>query len=163
MKSFLIGALAFVCTPFLFAETAPNKKPTGEVYTYKEVDGVAREIEIYFPEGHKASGQRRPGIILFHGGGWGGGTRQAFSDQCNYFASRGLVAATVTYRLVTKAERAKMKDERPRRAFAFLMRRVRSAGSSKMPKSWASIRNVLSREEVPRAVTSVSLRRRIPA
>jgi acetyl esterase/lipase len=104
-----------VCTPFLFAETAPNEKPTGEVYTYKEVDGVAREIEIYFPEGHEASGKTRPGIILFHGGGWGGGTRQAFSDQCDYFASRGLVAATVTYRLATKKAAAELKEGQSRK------------------------------------------------
>lgn len=115
MKSFLIGGLACVCTPFLFAETAPNEKPTGEVYTYKEVDGVAREIEIYFPEGHEASGKTRPGIILFHGGGWGGGTRQAFSDQCDYFASRGLVAATVTYRLATKKAAAELKEGQSRK------------------------------------------------
>jgi acetyl esterase/lipase len=67
-------------------------------------------MEIYFPKGHDASKKTVPGIILFHGGGWGGGSRKAFSYQCNYFASRGMVAATVTYRLRTKADRATMKD-----------------------------------------------------
>ena len=84
--------------------------PDGKVYVYKQVDGVNREAEIYFPKGHDASKKTVPGIILFHGGGWGGGSRVAFSYQCNYFASRGMVAATVTYRLRTKEDRAALTE-----------------------------------------------------
>ena len=80
--------------------------PEGKVYVYKQVDGVNREMEIYFPKGERASKKPVAGIILFHGGGWGGGSRVAFAYQCNYFASRGMVAATVTYRLRTKEDRA---------------------------------------------------------
>ena len=83
--------------------------PSGKVYTYKEEGEVKRELEVYFPEGHEKAKKPVPGIILFHGGNWSGGTRAAFSYQCDYFASRGLVAATVTYRLATKEEKAKMK------------------------------------------------------
>ena len=84
--------------------------PKGKVYVYKQVDGVNREMEIYFPREHDASKKTAPGIILFHGGGWGGGSRLAFSYQCNYFASRGMVAATVTYRLRTKEDRAALTE-----------------------------------------------------
>ena len=89
--------------------------PKGKGYTYKEAKGVPREIEVLFPEGHEASNEAKPGIILFHGGGWGGGSRQAFSYQCDYFASRGLVAATVTYRLATKENSAKLKEGESRK------------------------------------------------
>ncbi|MFT5131315.1 MAG: arylsulfatase A, partial [Rhodothermales bacterium] len=82
--------------------------PAGKVYVYKTVDGQAREMEIYFPNG-KPPATPVPGIIMFHGGGWGGGDRGQFRYLCHYFASRGLVAATVTYRLATKAEKAKMR------------------------------------------------------
>ena len=78
--------------------------PAGKIYVYKQVDGVNREMEIYFPKGERASKKPVAGIILFHGGGWGGGSRVAFAYQCNYFASRGMVAATVTYRLRTKED-----------------------------------------------------------
>ena len=84
--------------------------PEGKVYVYKQVDGVNREMEIYFPKGHDDSKKAVPGIILFHGGGWGGGSRVAFSYQCNYFASRGMVAATVTYRLRTKEDQAALTE-----------------------------------------------------
>ena len=94
-----------------------NNPPLGKVYVYKEVDGVTREMEIYFPKGHDSSKKTVPGILLFHGGGWGGGTRVMFSYQCNYFASRGLVAATVSYRLATKAEKQSMRGEKSFKRF----------------------------------------------
>jgi acetyl esterase len=87
-----------------------NNPPQGKTYVYKTVNGVASELEIYFPK--VKSKEPVPGIILFHGGGWGGGSREMFSYQCNYFASRGLVAATVTYRLATKQEKQDMKGEK---------------------------------------------------
>lgn len=116
MKLSALGLVACVFIPFINVEAEEKEElPKGKVYTYKEVKGVAREIEIFFPEGHQVSGEARPGIILFHGGGWGGGKREAFSYQCDYFASRGLVAATVTYRLATKEAAAKMKEGRSRK------------------------------------------------
>ena len=80
-----------------------NDSPKGKVYVYKEVDGMTREMEIFFPKDHDPSKKSVPGVIMFHGGGWGSGSRVMFSYQCNYFASRGLVAATVTYKLAKKA------------------------------------------------------------
>jgi len=78
--------------------------PEGKIYSYKEEDGVTREMEIHFPKGHDATTESVPGIIMFHGGGWGGGKRDQFRYLCHYFADRGLVAATVSYRLATKAD-----------------------------------------------------------
>ena len=80
-----------------------NDSPKGKVYVYKEVDGMTREMEIFFPKDHDPSKKSVPGVIMFHGGGWGSGSRVMFSYQCNYFASRGLVAATVTYKLAKKS------------------------------------------------------------
>ena len=79
----------------------------GKIYTYKEEDGVTREMEIHFPKDHDAATELVPGIIMFHGGGWGGGKRDQFRYLCHYFADRGLVAATVSYRLATKADNGK--------------------------------------------------------
>ena len=87
------------------------ESPASKIYTYKEVDGVKRELEIHFPENHKSTKEPVPAIILFHGGGWGGGERKALRPQCKYFANRAIVAPTVTYRLVTKEDRAAMKGK----------------------------------------------------
>ena len=50
-----------------------NDIPEGKIYSYKEEDGITREMEIHFPRDHDPSTESVPGIIMFHGGGWGGG------------------------------------------------------------------------------------------
>lgn len=59
-------------------------------------------MEIYFPKNHDPAKSKVPGLILFHGGGWAGGTLDQFRAACAYFASRGLVCATANYRLGEK-------------------------------------------------------------
>jgi acetyl esterase/lipase len=95
MKYFL--ALFLVASGSLFA--ADNQKSVGEMFVYKKVDG--RELKLYVnkPADWKSSDQR-PAIVFFHGGGWVGGTPSSFNGHCEYFASRGLVCATVEYRLI---------------------------------------------------------------
>ena len=82
-------------------ETSPVP---GKRFVYKEIDGKPVEMEIYFPEGWDPAKRKYPGIILFHGGAWGNGSLAAFQYQCQYFASRGLVAATSNYTLVKSKE-----------------------------------------------------------
>jgi len=77
--------------------------PVGKVHIYKNEGDTAREIEIFFPKNHDPKKKAVPGIIMFHGGGWGGGHRKQFRYLCHYFSARGLVAATVTYKLASKA------------------------------------------------------------
>ncbi len=77
--------------------------PVGKVHIYKNKGDTAREIEIFFPKDHAPQTKAVPGIIMFHGGGWGGGHRKQFRYLCHYFSTRGLVAATVTYKLAAKA------------------------------------------------------------
>lgn len=78
--------------------------PPGERRTYKESAGKPRELELYFPPNHDPAKAKVPGLILFHGGGWGGGNLKQFRTACAYFASRGLVCATAEYRMLTKEE-----------------------------------------------------------
>lgn len=69
-------------------------------YLYKTSGGKPRGIEVFSPEGRDPATEKTPGIILFHGGNWTDGTPAEFHDVCRYFASRGLVAATVDYRML---------------------------------------------------------------
>jgi len=87
---------------------AGDDTPPGKVYVYKQSDGQPRELEIYFPENHDPAKAKVPGLILFHGGGWSGGNRGQFRAACQYLASRGLVAATVTYRMLSADEAKKL-------------------------------------------------------
>ena len=98
----LIILMVFVAT------AAQANTPKGEVYTYKTAeDGTPRQMEIYFPEGHDPKTAKVPGIIMFHGGGWTSGDRGQFRYLCEYFASRGLVAATASYQLAPKSKKDK--------------------------------------------------------
>jgi acetyl esterase/lipase len=45
-----------------------------------------------------------PAVLCIHGGGWRGGKRQDLSQLMKTLASRGFVAATISYRLVPKAK-----------------------------------------------------------
>jgi acetyl esterase len=109
--SAIIPLFLLILSLFSLAHAQRVKGPAGKVYTYKETDEGKRELEVYFPKGHSTAKKPVPAIIFFHGGGWGGGSRDVFKYQCAYFASRGIVAATVTYRLATKKAKAAMKGK----------------------------------------------------
>ena len=82
--------------------------PAGKPYVYKHSASKPREMEVFFPPGHDPLKSRAPGMILFHGGNWRGGSLAQFRVACAYFASRGMVCATANYRMLTKAEAKKL-------------------------------------------------------
>jgi len=110
----LLFALLLLSIPSLAQNTAKKKSglgadaPPGKPYIYKESAGKPRQMEIYFPPGHDAAKAKVPGMILFHGGAWGGGSLGQFRIACAYFASRGLVCATAEYQMLSKADAAKL-------------------------------------------------------
>ena len=42
---------------------------------------------------------RTPAVLLIHGGGWVGGEKDGLAELCHYFAEKGILAASVEYRL----------------------------------------------------------------
>lgn len=110
----LLFALLLLSIPSL-AQNAAKKKsglgadaPPGKPYIYKESAGKPRQMEIYFPPGHDPAKAKVPGMILFHGGSWTGGSLGQFRIACAYFACRGLVCATAEYQMLSKADAAKL-------------------------------------------------------
>lgn len=96
----LTFALTFLaCSPAFAAEAKAKPAFLGEERVYKQVEGRGLRLFIVKPEDWKATDQR-PALVLFHGGGWTGGTATQFNDQAAYLAKRGLVCAQVEYRLV---------------------------------------------------------------
>ena len=71
-------------------------KPDKEV-VFKSFDKDPLELNVFFPEGWKAS-DKRPAIVFFFGGGWRSGTPAQFFPQSRYLASRGMVAVSAQYR-----------------------------------------------------------------
>ncbi len=101
MKRALLGLLSVL---FLI-ETSPcaekGKAPLGQPYVYKTVGD--RELKLYVenPPGWAAS-DKRPAVVIFHGGGWTKGGPWLFNDQVKYLTLRGLVCVQVEYRLLDK-------------------------------------------------------------
>jgi len=80
----------------------PPEAPAGKPFIYKTSAGKPRKMEIFFPPNHEPAKTKVPGMILFHGGGWSGGSLDQFRTACAYFASRGLVCATAEYQMLGK-------------------------------------------------------------
>jgi acetyl esterase/lipase len=114
-----------IAAPLLTATAAPKKAANpgnapddtaqvsvepGKTFVYKQSGGKPQELEVYFPAGWDAAKSKVPGVILFHGGSWTGGNLDQFRYACKYFASRGLVAATVNYRMLSKPEQSKLPE-----------------------------------------------------
>ncbi len=91
----------------LHAEPNPsNHIPPGKVFVYKTSHGQPQKIEVYFPKNFDPTKEKVPGVLLIHGGGWSGGDLSQFRYACEYFAKRGLVAATANYYMHNESERA---------------------------------------------------------
>jgi acetyl esterase len=105
MKHILIILLSVLFTPLVTLYAADKDEgdgAAGKPYIYKTSGGKERQMEVYFPPNHDPAKAKVPGLILFHGGAWTGGTLDQFRYACAYFASRGLVCATVEYQMLAK-------------------------------------------------------------
>src|SRR4051812_18490327 len=84
-------------------QTRPGRDAAavGEPHVYKKVDGRELTLWVVRPDAG-AEKKARPAIVFFHGGGWVGGSPSLFNRHAEYFASRGMVAVQVEYRLLKK-------------------------------------------------------------
>lgn len=83
------------------AKPAPKSLPGSRAEIFKTVGEVELPIHIFEPANHQP-GDKRPAIVFFFGGGWRGGTPAQFQNQCEYLASRGMVAMTAEYRVLSR-------------------------------------------------------------
>ena len=79
----------------------PPQLPGAKAEVYKTVGDVKLNLYIFTPDGHKAD-DKRPASVFFFGGGWTSGSPGQFQHQCEYFASRGMVAITADYRVASR-------------------------------------------------------------
>jgi len=81
--------------------TYPPVMPDSRAETYKTIGPTNLQLYIFTPKDHAAT-NRRPAIVFFFGGGWTSGSPQQFEKECQYFASRGMVAITADYRVASR-------------------------------------------------------------
>ena len=70
-------------------------------HVYKTIDSIDLTLNIYYPGGMLPS-QATPSVIFFFGGGWVNGDPSHFAPQCEYLASKGIIAVAADYRTASK-------------------------------------------------------------
>jgi acetyl esterase/lipase len=107
-----------------------------EAIPYSALHTDARVLDVFLPEPAEARGAA---ILWIHGGGWSAGARKHWHALCRHFAERGLVCASIDYRLVPAwTWPAQVEDVRLAMAFlrahasewGFAPDRIAAAGSS---------------------------------
>ena len=98
MKRSLAVALALLGVSLIWAS---NPQEKGEVrfeknLTYAKAGGQDLQLDLAMPKEGKGP---FPCVMCVHGGGWRAGKRQDLTKLTETLASKGFVAATVTYRL----------------------------------------------------------------
>ncbi|MFQ6035072.1 MAG: alpha/beta hydrolase fold domain-containing protein [Sedimentisphaerales bacterium] len=68
---------------------------------YKTIGEVELKLHIFEPP-HRDRNTLSPAIVFFFGGGWTSGSPTQFYHQCDYFASRGMVAISAEYRVKSR-------------------------------------------------------------
>jgi len=68
---------------------------------YKTADGEDLQLHVFNPAGFQTK-DLRPAILVFHGGGWVGGTAKSFYPFAAHFANLGLVGISADYRLIKR-------------------------------------------------------------
>ncbi len=91
-------AVVLLAAPAAAGQAKGGRGPSGRPEVYKRVGDVKLRLFVHEPKGHQAS-DKRPAIVFFFGGGWVGGSPRQFQPHAAYFASRGMVAMTVEYRV----------------------------------------------------------------
>lgn len=79
--------------------TETTVRPT--LVVYKTIGEVELKLHIFEPPGRNEK-ELLPAIVFFFGGGWVGGTPTQFYHQCDYLASRGMLAISAEYRIKSK-------------------------------------------------------------
>ena len=88
-------------TLFLFFFNLIFSQISPERVLYKSTDQADLNLFVYKPVDFDKS-QNYSCIVFFHGGGWNSGDYKQFERQSIYFASRGMVAFSVEYRIRNK-------------------------------------------------------------
>lgn len=70
-------------------------------YVYQSEDGFELVAHCFFPDNHDPA-KPTPAIVFFHGGLWDVSMTTQFAPHCMHFASRGMVAVAVEYRVSSK-------------------------------------------------------------
>lgn len=100
-KPILLSIFALSFATSLAKPSYPPKMTEAREFVYKHVDETELSLWVFQPLKHKKE-DKKASIVFFFGGGWKGGSPAQFEKQCQYLASRGMVAITADYRVSSR-------------------------------------------------------------
>lgn len=109
-------------------ELARTMEPSRRI-VYKRVTGEKLELHLFAPDEHRSQ-DRRAAFVIFHGGGWTGGSPRRSYPFAKHFAQRGMVGISVGYRLLRRDSPTTVFDcvRDARSAVRFVRRRAKQWG-----------------------------------
>lgn len=96
------SATVLVCAAICASTTPAQDTYTKENHVYKTVDDTSLSLTLYRPVDATTAAPARPIAVFFFGGGWRSGSTEQFTPHCEYLAGRGMLAATVDYRVASR-------------------------------------------------------------
>lgn len=84
------GTVHLVTTPVKTNEIVYKTTPQGDL-----------KLHVFSPAGEMQTAVQRPCVVFFFGGGWKSGSYLQFVPQSEYLASRGIVAISADYRILS--------------------------------------------------------------
>ena len=85
-------------TFFAVAAFAADEIPNAEI-VYKKVGDRELRLFVFQPTEARTGNERRPAVLVIHGGGWQRGSAQNTHKIADYFSRHGLVGVSLEYRL----------------------------------------------------------------
>lgn len=126
----LLAAWGLAAVPAGWADDAKAKAPfdvqvVEDVVYYdgKDADEKKHKLDLYLPKGQKDV----PVLFWVHGGGWRNGDRKGTQALGQFFASKGLCFATISYRLTPQVKHPGHVQD-VARAFAWTVQNVGKHG-----------------------------------
>jgi acetyl esterase/lipase len=101
-RVWLIAALQLLAVSSIGAAQGDPALAAPAEHVYAQPGGTPLKAYVFSPE--KSGGEKRPAIVLFHGGGWTIGEPAWAFARAKHFAERGMVAVAAQYRLSDQKE-----------------------------------------------------------
>ena len=95
------STLLTLTLPAMVTLTASADEAPDTMWTYRKTDGKELRMSVFLPE-HYDTAKALPAIVIFHGGSWDAGEPGWHYPDCAYWSKRGMIAASVDYRLKTR-------------------------------------------------------------
>ena len=80
-----------------------DQRADHEVKIYKTENAFKLEAHIFNPE-DLLTNEKRPAIVIFHGGGWNGGNASWSFEKARHFKDLGMIAIAAQYRLCNRQD-----------------------------------------------------------